>query len=279
VACYWLNLRVELVATVAKPDASTSATMSTQKTERQQVQEAQYRFPYHWIPSQDRGWGLARTLSWGLEYLGVLSFVRERALALNPARVLDFGCGDGRLSHELLQAGVPQVVGVDLSEQAILFARAFNWSFGERGQFVVGDVWTLGDVSSFDVAVAMEVLEHIPDSALRDVVDSIARALRLGGSLIVSVPTINVALNKKHERHYTLQLLSQQLSPLFEFEAGWCIHRLGLEERIMRRLMVNRLTCTVHPLVCGCVAHWYRRRVLYAHPWDGAHLVARFRKV
>ena len=92
--------------------------------------------------------------------------------ATNPARVLDVGCGDGRLAVELARLGVPEVVGVDLVEQAIAFARAFSAPIASQLRFECLRVQDL-DVGTFDTAVMMEVLEHIPAAELDAVIGAL----------------------------------------------------------------------------------------------------------
>jgi SAM-dependent methyltransferase len=91
------------------------------------LQEQQYLFPYHHPPHADESgvWEVARTLWWGYGYLAVLEVVLGELLRHRPKRVLDFGCGDGRLLCELKRIGIPEIAGVDLSDRALFFARGF----------------------------------------------------------------------------------------------------------------------------------------------------------
>lgn len=241
---------------------------------RRDLQAERYRFPYHWLPhAEGDAWCAGRALLWGHEYLAVLSTVRDLVTARNPARVLDFGCGDGRLASELLASGVPEVVGVDLVEQAVAFARAFNLGYGDRAIFRCEPVEQL-NLGSFDVAVVMEVLEHVPDGELAPVVGALHDRLDPEGCLILSVPTTNAPLNPRHERHYTLELLRAHLLPRFEPVEVRYVHRLSLAERWVRRLFVNRIACLLEPALRRRATSWYERRIWHADAHDGAHLVA-----
>ena len=242
--------------------------------ERFAYQAAEYRFPYHWLPSTDtRGSNIGRVLSWGLEYLAVLECTRDLTLRGSPARVLDVGCGDGRLAHELLSAQIDEVVGVDLVEQAIAFARAFNTMHGSRARFCCEPIASLPE-SGFDVAVAMEVLEHVEDSAVAPFVEAIWRRVRRGGCLVVSVPTMNVPLDAKHERHYTEQLLRTHLSPHFEIDVVHYVHRVSTLTEWLRRISTNRLFTLEAPRLTRAVLSSYHRFARDARVDDGAHLVA-----
>jgi 2-polyprenyl-6-hydroxyphenyl methylase/3-demethylubiquinone-9 3-methyltransferase len=100
-------------------------------------------------------------------------------------RCLDIGCGDGSTSGPwLLQRGC-DYLGVDVSGTAVAHATAA----GLRAM-LVDDAASLpfGD-GEFDVALAIEVLEHLfsPHLAAAEAL----RVLRPGGVLIVTVPNVS----------------------------------------------------------------------------------------
>lgn len=95
------------------------------------------------------------------------------------SRVLDIGCGDGALFRslgDLIDSGV----GVDpeapeLSESRFQYVRGtFPFDLGEQ---------------NFDVAVALAVLEHIPDSDMPAFIGACYRYLRTGGRMVLTVPS------------------------------------------------------------------------------------------
>jgi len=89
-----------------------------------------------------------------------------------------------------------KLVGIDFSERAILFAKAFN--YGNGSEFICGDV---NDIKgNYDVITMIETLEHIPDDQINDVVHSVHNLLPQNGRLVISVPTTNNPLNSKHYR-------------------------------------------------------------------------------
>ncbi|HYJ79506.1 MAG TPA: methyltransferase domain-containing protein, partial [Longimicrobiaceae bacterium] len=145
------------------------------------MQDRAYAFPYHYLPGVDEGAvTVSRTLGWGLEYLTYMHLVRDAVAELRPQRLLDVGCGDGRML-EMLRGVVPVRVGVDPSERAIRFAQAFN----PDAECVVG---TAADVpGTFDVVTCVETLEHIPDAVLASFVAALAGKLGPGGVLVASV--------------------------------------------------------------------------------------------
>jgi len=79
--------------------------------------------------------------------------------------VLDVGCGDGRVSHQL-SLRVPQgrVVGIDSSASIVEFARA-NHASQANLSFAFKDVCEPGYMKEFDVGVSTFCLQWVPDKA------------------------------------------------------------------------------------------------------------------
>src|SRR4051794_20857105 len=101
-----------------------------------------------------------------------------------PESLLDVGCGEGVLTHQWAQRlGDKRIVGIDLEDPAIQAEgegrRAPNLEYremkAENLPFADGE---------FEVATAIEVLEHVPDPA--HTVPEMARVA--SGHLLVSVP-------------------------------------------------------------------------------------------
>jgi 2-polyprenyl-3-methyl-5-hydroxy-6-metoxy-1,4-benzoquinol methylase len=113
----------------------------------------------------------------------------ERSLAelfrtAGPRSLLDVGCGEGVLTQQWAQRLKGRVVGIDLEDPAIQAEwekrRAPNLEYrvmkAENLPFADGE---------FELAAAIEVLEHVPDP--EHTVAEMARVAR-GGHLLVSVP-------------------------------------------------------------------------------------------
>jgi len=99
-------------------------------------------------------------------------------------RLLDVGCGGGLLSEPMARLGA-EVVGIDAAERNIPVARLH----AERQGLSIDYRHTTAEAvaaggETFDVVLAMEVIEHVADPALFLV--SCRELLRPGGLLIVS---------------------------------------------------------------------------------------------
>ncbi len=176
------------------------------KKDKFKIQEDQYIFPYHHLPYLDKDKNVVnhRSLSWGFKYFCYLLRTKELTEALNPASVLDVGCGEGRFLG-LLNNEIDRKVGVDLSERPILFAKAFHPEI----EFHAKNAADLQE--TFDIVTAIEVLEHIPDEQITQFLSTVYSRTKPGGHIIICVPTTVRALSEKHYRHYDINIFRKQL--------------------------------------------------------------------
>ncbi|MEO8585455.1 MAG: methyltransferase domain-containing protein [Acidobacteriota bacterium] len=117
-----------------------------------------------------------------------LSVAFAEACRQKGRRALDFGCGTGLMSESLAAAGFTvTAVDLDLGPKTLLER---SITFAESTTFLEGDLLNLNfPPESFDVIVALDVLEHI--APLEPYMRAFARFLAPGGVLIVSGPTEN----------------------------------------------------------------------------------------
>lgn len=110
-------------------------------------------------------------------------------------RLLDAGCGNGRLASTLQDAGYTlDYVGIDGSAELVAYAEKRRTGLTSvRAEFRVVDLtaahWgeSLSDVAPFDVVVSLAVLHHIPALERRaHVLREIRPLLQPGGTLVLS---------------------------------------------------------------------------------------------
>jgi len=129
------------------------------------------------------------------------------------ARVLDAGCGSGRNMVELRRHG--EVTGVEVAQTSAALARARG-----AGEVFEGSLMEMPFAQdSFDLAVCLDVIEHLPDDvgALRE----LRRVLAPGGALLVTVPAYQWLWSghdeiNHHCRRYNRRMLLQAAQA-----AGW----------------------------------------------------------
>jgi SAM-dependent methyltransferase len=134
-------------------------------------------------------------------------------LPLPPdARILDAGCGSGRMLDELRPRG--RLTGVDSNPHAVTATRRRGhvaWQCDiERMPFAD---------ASFDLVTCFDVIEHTPDD--RRTLRELRRVTRPGGTLVVTVPAYQ-ALWSAHDivnGHYRRYRVSELRAAAQE--AGW----------------------------------------------------------
>ncbi|KKU81366.1 MAG: hypothetical protein UY10_C0059G0002 [Microgenomates group bacterium GW2011_GWA2_47_8] len=100
-------------------------------------------------------------------------------------KLLDFGCGTGHLLKEVVKIRPDyRIYGVDISTKALEVAKTRV----PRGvfRFVSNDQHIPFPNNSFDIILALDVLEHIYDT--KTVFTELARVLKPNGMLIITVP-------------------------------------------------------------------------------------------
>jgi SAM-dependent methyltransferase len=113
---------------------------------------------------EDERW-LVRTLRPGLFRRRQLCV--ETVKAYDAPRVLDVGCGSGRIGEFVLEAGAADYVGVDFSAPMIDLARArLNPRFAEKIELIVDDFLTAPLRGPFEVILAVGLFDYLPEPHL-----------------------------------------------------------------------------------------------------------------
>ena len=116
---------------------------------------------------------------------GFKSTLDELLAMADPQSLLDVGCGEGVLTHKWAARVAPgRVVGIDLEDPVIQAEWEQRQAPNLEYRIMKAEKLPFAD-REFDVAAAIEVLEHVPDP--EHTVAQMARVAR-GGHVLVSVP-------------------------------------------------------------------------------------------
>lgn len=116
-------------------------------------------------------------------------------------KILDAGCGNGIYANSLVYLFKVKVVGVDLNKEHLKRAVAAQKSLGSATKFEKMSLTDLNfDPVSFDKIICLEVLEHIKED--KKALSELARVLRKGGLMVLSVPKRKEKLSPKEKEEY-----------------------------------------------------------------------------
>lgn len=136
----------------------------------------------------------------------LLKLVSEDAVSeKSNLRILDIGCGNGSLSHEIAQQGY-EVIGVEESVSGIEIAQKSypNCTFFQ-GSIYDFPYEKVGE--PFDLVISAEVIEHL--FYPRELPRLAKKLLKPNGSLIITTPyhgylkNLALALSGRMDKHFT----------------------------------------------------------------------------
>ena len=132
------------------------------------------------------------------------------------AKIFDFGCGSGYTVGYLQKLGY-DASGTDVSAEAI----EFGGSRGINNLSVDQDGEIRSPEGSFDLILALDVIEHVEDDSRA--IRAIERALRPGGTAIITVPAYQWLWGVQddvahHFRRYTMSGLTDTVKRSGEFK-------------------------------------------------------------
>jgi ubiquinone/menaquinone biosynthesis C-methylase UbiE len=159
----------------------------------------------------------------------VLALFAERVRATGGVRVLDAGCGPGRLTGHLRDLGL-DAAGVDLSPGMVAEARRRHPDLA----FSVGDLTALDLADgSVDGVVAWYSLIHTPPERWPDALAELHRVLVPGGQLVVAFQVGDERRHREEAYGHPVPLTSYRLPA--EHVAG-LLDRAGLpvDVRVLR---------------------------------------------
>lgn len=204
-------------------------------------QESEYCFPYHYVSKMpSEGFTQHFVDSWGINYVSTINFLLEQIEKIHLQSLIDIGCGDGRMTREIhIRFPSVELKGVDYSQRAINLAKAMNQDFTDI-EYERIDVSEYSFPKKYDAAILMEVFEHIPIDETSIFLSGVHRALKSDGVLLLTVPHINKKVEYKHFQHFSVESISNYLSPYFHIIETIPFEKKGILRRILNKILCNK---------------------------------------
>lgn len=109
----------------------------------------------------------------------LVDIIKNFDILSNESTVLDFGCGMGRVSKKIIETFDCKVIGVDISESMLTFAKLY---VAKPKQFVTCQNYV--GTSTVDMCMSTFVLQHVQDPEKE--IDNIYNSLKPNGYLVLT---------------------------------------------------------------------------------------------
>lgn len=125
--------------------------------------------------------------------------------------LLDFGCGSGKMLLRSIFYGVGQVLGIDISQEAIICANKSveEYEISEKAVFTTGGIELLKEINSksYDGAVLFNIIDNLipKDSIL--VLEEIQRIVKESGKILIK---FNPYIEKKLREENNFEELNEE---------------------------------------------------------------------
>tara|TARA_B100001057_G_scaffold501302_1_gene623607 strand:+ start:24787 stop:25542 length:756 start_codon:yes stop_codon:yes gene_type:complete len=203
------------------------------------AQDNLYNFPYHYLPEKI-GTEIIKPFRvhfWLYDYQLLHDYIAHKVESIKSTNILDFGCGDGKLINELKKNKSYKTCGYEISKKAAAFFKSFNPEI----DLIQNEDELNRFENFFDTVIFSEVIEHIPDQEVNNVINKIYQCLKKNGYLIVSAPHKNLPVHKKHYRHYDFKkLLDNFDQKQFELIEKRFLFKSTILKKIVRKIFFNR---------------------------------------
>jgi SAM-dependent methyltransferase len=252
-----------------------------QFAEKQKIQEESYSFPYHYLDIAVKEYRLIhRVLA-----MSRIRIVKDLLKPFQGQWILDAGCGDGRLCYELKTERV-KLVGVDLSDRALAFARVFN----PEVEFFRQDLKHLSLPHKFHAIIMIESLEHIAPEEIPEVLRNLSDVLRNDGKLIITVPSMAQSLEPKHYQHFSRESLGNILAGHFRIKqfkghirifhlSGYRVKWFWFLRRMGEIFYSSLMNVGIGPLFFEIMNRYFEDHVAFGKPEECMTIIAECEKI
>ena len=186
---------------------------------------------------------IVRGYCWGRFWILRQRFLDEIGQYLpERGRVLDLGCGFGLFSlyYASIRPGL-RLEGFDRNARRIAMARAAARKLGLANvRYEAGDVMDFRGAEAFDAAYMLDIVHHIPEEAVRPLLEQMAKVLPTGGRLLIK----DVDRRPAYKRWFThlLDKVMDPSTPVRYWDAEALTRLLGeVGFSVHRHLMVDFL--------------------------------------
>lgn len=135
----------------------------------------------------DKSWKIS--LNNGIEDYGdieqELTFLNKINILHHDHKILELGCGIGKLCNSLYENGYKNIIGTDISETSIKYGEI---KYPQLTLKAMNATKLDFDNNCFDICLSFDLVEHIPN--INDHFDEIYRILVPGGYYLFQTPNI-----------------------------------------------------------------------------------------
>lgn len=164
--------------------------------------------------------------------------------------IFEIGCGHGAFIHSAKNAGYSNIKGVDNSEQQVSAAKKLGIEevfYGDAFKYLSDE-----EDESFDVIVAIDVVEHLTHEELLNLTDTVYKKLKIKGKFILHTPNATSIFSGRmrygdltHQLAFTGKSIGQLssvagFSGVQCFEAGPFAHGFV---SLMRKILWQAVRC------------------------------------
>lgn len=161
-----------------------------------------------------------------------------RYINFTNKKVIELGCGTGRLSYLAYKQGAEKMVLVDFSDKALGLAKELFKDI-DSTEFLKCNLLEIEETEMADVAFSSGVIEHFKGkNMLKAAVQAHKDLVRNGGKVIIIVPYNTKGNIKRSDSLKNIKRYGFQ-RPLSEQEMSELFSETGLEVIVMKRFQVS----------------------------------------
>lgn len=232
-------------------------------------QEEEYDFPYHYSVLMEEHRGIPYNL--------VVSQIIVEIKNLRQRTVADVGCGDGYLIYKAKKE-IKNIEGYDYSDRAIGFAKAFN----PKAKFYIQDITKKELVKKYDLIILQDIIEHVEKEKLKILIRNITKSLNKNGKIVLTVPTDNLPVSKKHFQHFNIKKI-EELFNQYKIEKYYYLNSKSRIKNFIYKFLLWKCYClyplkvsklkSIYSAIQNTTKNYYKSLLLKAKQKTGKRLL------